>query len=54
MAVIINELEVIVETPPTPAGTGGEMPASTRPPSPQEIAAVLERRARYDLRRLAH
>jgi hypothetical protein len=55
MAVIINELEVVVEQPKQAApGDGARAPAAARPPTPRDIADVLERQARYAARLLAH
>ncbi|WP_420125863.1 hypothetical protein [Longimicrobium sp.] len=53
MPVVINEIQVSTEpdTEPMPGGT----PRETPPPlTPLEIAELLERRARNELRLFAH
>lgn len=54
MAVVINELEVVVA--PVEGGTGGGMqgPPPAPPLTPLEISELLERRARQELRLFAH
>lgn|GEM_PF-2893361 len=56
MSVIINELEVVLESP---ASTGPAKPAVPPPPPQQQIQPIdindmLEREARAQLRLLAH
>lgn len=55
MPVIVNELEVVV-APPEPAEESRARPDEPRPqpPTPLELTAVLERRARQALRVFAH
>jgi len=56
MSVIINELEVVLESP---ASTGPAKPAAPTPPpqqqaQPIDITDILERKARLQVRLLAH
>jgi hypothetical protein len=53
MAVVINELEVVVEETPS-APSGGGQAAGPPPLSPLEMGELLERRARNALRLFAH
>jgi hypothetical protein len=57
MPVIVNELEVVVESPDG-AGAAPDAappaPATAAPLTPLALAEVLERRARIDARVLAH
>ena len=53
MAVVINELEVVVEDAPSPSG-GQAQPGAPPPLSPLEMGELLERRARNALRLFAH
>ncbi|HEY0022144.1 MAG TPA: hypothetical protein VGB24_04515 [Longimicrobium sp.] len=52
MTVVINELEVVVSEPQG----SSQQPAPAGPPAlgPREIAELLERRARQELRLFAH
>jgi len=53
MAVVINEIEVTVESDEAPLP--GQRPAAGPPAlTPLEIAELLERRARTELRLFAH
>lgn len=54
MSVVINELEVVVA--PVSNGVGGGMqgPPPATPLGPLEVAELLERRARQELRLFAH
>jgi hypothetical protein len=54
MTVVINELEVVVAPPE--GGQQGPHPAPAGPPAlaPRDIAELLERRARQELRLFAH
>ena len=54
MAVIINELEVVIEQPKASAPAGA--PAATVPPmpSPQDLGDINERRVRLSARVFAH
>jgi hypothetical protein len=52
MAVVINELEVVVED--APASPGEAQPGAPPPLSPLEMGELLERRARNALRLFAH
>jgi hypothetical protein len=55
MAVIINELEIVLEPPPPTAQPGGLPPVPEKPQiSPQDVFALLERRERNQMRILAH
>jgi hypothetical protein len=53
MTVVINELEVVVSES---EGRQAQQPAPAGPPAlgPREIAELLERRARQELRLFAH
>ncbi len=53
MPVVINEVEIVVEPegPPLPGGSPRQAPP---PLTPLEIAELLERRARNELRLFAH
>ena len=53
MAVVINELEVVVEEASGPSN-GEPQPGAPPPLSPLEMSELLERRARYALRLFAH
>jgi hypothetical protein len=53
MPVVINELEVVVESEEA-AGSGRPAPSGPPPLTPLEIAELLERRARGELRLYAH
>jgi hypothetical protein len=54
MAVVINELEVVVA--PVEGGTGGGLqgPPPATPLAPLDVADLLERRSRQELRLFAH
>lgn len=53
MTVVINELEVVL--PAEEKGAPGQPPAAAAPPLvPMDVAALLERRARQELRLFAH
>jgi len=55
MAVIINELEVVLEPPPPVAQPGGSPQAPEKPQiSPQDVFTLLERRERNQMRLVAH
>jgi hypothetical protein len=55
MAVIINELEVILEPETGAPAAAGQMPKAEKPPfSPQDLQAVLDREQRNVLRLMAH
>ena len=54
MPVVINELEVVVAQVEGGAGPGQQGPPPAPPLSPLEIAELLERRARQELRLFAH
>jgi len=55
MAVIINELEVVLEPSQAPTQPGGKTPAPEKPPvSPHDIMTLLDREQRVRLRVLAH
>jgi hypothetical protein len=55
MAVIINELEVVLEAPPPPAQPGGLAVAPEKPMlNPQDLLTVLDREQRTELRLRAH
>jgi hypothetical protein len=54
MAVIINELEVILEAPPAPAGAPVTPAAATPVLRPSDIGDILARRERERLRLYAH
>lgn len=55
MPVIINELEIVVESPPEVSSEAPPpaTPASP-PPAPLELNELLDRRVRLALRTLAH
>ena len=52
MAVVINEFSIVVETDDTP--NAGGTPTQAPPLTPLEIAEVVDRRARNELRLFAH
>ncbi len=56
MAVIINELEIVVESREEPAAEAPQPhPAAAAPPlAPLDLSDVLDRRTRMDARTLAH
>jgi hypothetical protein len=57
MPVVINELEVVVASPPSPQGSGSQaQPAAGGAPplSPIEMNELLERRVRQEFRLFAH
>ena len=55
MAVIINELELVLDPEPGTPQPGGAKPVPQKPPlTPLDIAAILEREKRNCLRLLAH
>jgi hypothetical protein len=55
MAIIINELEVVLEPATGRPQPGGQMPVPEKPQfSPQDLQAVLDREQRNCLRLLAH
>jgi hypothetical protein len=55
MAVIINEMEVVLETPKRPGVDPERLPApSTAPLRPLDLHAVLERQMQKEARILAH
>jgi hypothetical protein len=58
MAVIINELEVVVEPAPEAGAEEAESTAAVgstpRPLTPLDLADIFERRRRIDLRTWAH
>jgi hypothetical protein len=54
MAVIINELEVVLEPPPPESQQGGKPPEPTKAFSPQDFLAIKEREQRNCLRLQAH
>ena len=55
MAVIINELEVVLEPPQTPPPPGGHLPVPKKPQfSPQDFVAFMDREQRNRLRLQAH
>ncbi len=52
MPVIINEIEIITESPAPPAATGGAVnsatgaaPVSSQAPSPEDVAAIMRHQA---------
>jgi hypothetical protein len=55
MSVVINEIEVVVESEDRPGASGqGQSAAGAPPLTPLEMAELLERRARQELRLFAH
>jgi hypothetical protein len=55
MAVIINELEIVLEPSQAPPQPGGKTPAPEKPPvSPHDIMTLMDREQRVRLRTLAH
>jgi hypothetical protein len=54
VAVIINELEVVLEPPPPESQQGAKTGAPTKPFSPQDFLAIKEREQRNRLRLQAH
>jgi hypothetical protein len=55
MAVIINELEVVLEPPPPQSQPGGGTPVpQPATVSPHDIRTIVERQERLRLRVLAH
>lgn len=54
MPTIINELEVVMAPPEAPAPAQNAPAPGAPAPGPLEIAALLERRARQELRLFAH
>jgi hypothetical protein len=55
MAVVINELEIVLEPPPPKQQPTGGKPAPEKPTfGPQELLIVMDREQRNDLRLLAH
>ena len=54
MPVIVNELEVVVESDAPPAAAGAQQAPPAPVLSPLEVAELLERRARNELRLFAH
>lgn len=55
MAVIINEIEVVLEAPPAPQKPGGQGTAPEKPMlNPQDLLTVLDREQRSELRLRAH
>ena len=55
MAVIINELEVVLDPPPPTAQSGGLPPVPEKPQiSPQDFLNLFERRERNRIRLIAH
>jgi hypothetical protein len=55
MAVVINELEVVLEPEAGQAKAGGQMPPAEKPPfSPQDLLTVMDREQRNDMRLMAH
>ena len=55
MAVIINEIEVILEPPPAPQKPGGQATEPDKPTlNPQDLFSVLDREQRCELRLHAH
>lgn len=53
MPIVVNELEVVV-APPEGGASAGPPQAAPQPPNPLDVAAVLERRLRQQLRTFAH
>ena len=55
MAVIINELEVVLEPEKGAPQPGAQMPPAEKPPfSPMDLMSVLDNEQRNHLRLLAH
>jgi hypothetical protein len=55
MAVIINELEVVLEPEPRKPGPTGHTPPPEKPGfSPQDLLTLQDREQRNDLRLMAH
>jgi hypothetical protein len=55
MAVIINDLELVLEPPPPQTKPGGQMPVPQKPQlNPQDFLAMMEREKRNRLRLQAH
>jgi hypothetical protein len=55
MAVIINELEVVLEPPPPDAQPEGSPPVVEKPQiSSQDVFTLFERRERNQMRLIAH
>lgn len=57
MAVIINELEVVLEAPaatPGPAAAAAPAPPSSLPIKPLDVLDISEREARTEWRLMAH
>ena len=54
MSVVINELEVVVPAPEAAAGAQSGPAPGAPPLTPLEVAELLERRARQELRLFAH
>ncbi len=55
MAVVINELEIVMEAQPGAPQANGQAPTPEKPTfGPQELMAMLDREQRNDLRLLAH
>jgi hypothetical protein len=55
MAVVINELEVVLDPPPEQPGTQVAAPAPQRSPlNPQDFLAVMDRERRNRLRLQSH
>jgi hypothetical protein len=54
MAVIINDLEVVLEPPPSKAQAGAPRPPEKPQLSPQDLLSTRERELRNRLRLQAH
>ena len=55
MAVIINELEVVLEPPQSPPQPGGQLPVPEKPHfNPQDFVTTADREHRNRLRLQAH
>jgi hypothetical protein len=54
MAVIINELEVVLEAPEAPPKPGGQFVPEKPKISPHDILTIMDREQRIHLRTLAH
>jgi hypothetical protein len=54
MAVIINELEVVLEPPKSPPAGGGQAAPEKPTLNPQDLLSVLDREQRSELRLCAH
>jgi hypothetical protein len=55
MAVIINDLEVVLDPAPGDPQPGGAKPVPEKPPmGPMDLCAVLDREQRNCLRLMAH